>query len=134
MAGPQFDPEELLFRQIHPNFLEKGQPSSDRFRPSAGDQNLMSVDRGVLTTAAASHALYNANGRVSAAVFGLSVADLATESVTCKSDPLGDNAGQQANSAHALADYSVHSEKAQKNVAKRLKLRAVARGCLHPLG
>lgn len=129
---PPFDPEELLFRQIHPHSLEKGEPSSDRFRPYASDQNRMSVDRSAHTTAAESHALYLANGRQSAAVFGLAVAELSAESITCLVDPLAATSTQLENAAHALADYSAHTEKAQKNVAKKLKQLAIARGCLHP--
>ncbi|QNK74208.1 hypothetical protein H7F36_02875 [Variovorax sp. PAMC28562] len=126
-----FVPEEVLFRQIHPHSLEKGEPSSDRFRPYANDQNQMSVDRSALTTAAESHTLYVANGKLSAAVFGLAVAELSAESIPCKADPLTAKDDQLENAAHALADYSAHSEKAQKNIAKKLKQLAIARGCLH---
>lgn len=130
MSQSDFAREEVLFRQIHPLSLEKGVPSSDRFRPSAQDQNQMSVDRSALTTAAAAHALYVENGRRSAAVYGLNCGEFADEKVLCTADPLGATLEQKANEAHVLADYSAHADKAQKLLAKRLKNLAVARGCL----
>ena len=124
--------DEVLYRQIHPNSLDAGEPGSDRFRPSESDGNLLSTDRSTLTSAADSHAFYTSNGRRSEAVFGVSVAKFASESIACASDPLVATEVQSANPAHALADYSLHSTAKQKLVAKRLKRLAVARGCLHP--
>ncbi|MCK0510023.1 hypothetical protein [Aromatoleum buckelii] len=123
---------EVLFRQIHPNFLENGEPSSDRFRPSEKDLNKLSVDRSALTTAAQSHGLYTSNGRASAAVFGLSVGEFESEMISCHSDPVVGTDTAVENPAHALADYSAHTSQKQKLIAKKLKRLAVARGCLHP--
>jgi hypothetical protein len=41
--------------------------------------------------------------------------------------------GQAKNEAHSVADYSQHKANQQKNIAKRLKIKALARGRLHPL-
>jgi hypothetical protein len=124
--------DEILYRQIHPNSIDAGEPGSDRFRPSELDKNMLSTDRSALTTAADSHALYTSTGRQSKAVFGLSIAEFNSESITCFSDPLKATEATPTNAAHALADYSAHSTSKQKLVAKRLKRLAVARGCLHP--
>lgn len=131
MVNKLIDGEEILFRQIHPNSMEKGEPGSDRFRPTPSDKNMLSTDRSSLTMAAASHALYTSTGRRSAAVFGLSVGEFEREDIKCFEDPLKKSEAEPENHAHALADYSSHAEKAQKLVAKRLKRLAVARGCLH---
>ncbi len=122
---------EVLFRQIHPNSMEGDEPGSDRFRPSALDENRLSVDRSALTTAADSHARYVASGRKSVAVFGLSVGEFAGESIPCEEDPIKASETEPENPSHALADYSAHSTSQQKVVAKRLKRLALARGCLH---
>lgn len=126
------DKAELLFRQIHPNFLENGEPSSDRFRPSAKDKNKLSLDRSSLTTPEKSHALYTSNGLQSAAVFGLSVEEFESETISCHSDPVDETETSAANPAHALADYGLHTEQKQKLIAKKLKRLAISRGCLYP--
>lgn len=133
MSGILTDGDELLFRQIHPDFIQDGEPSSDRFRPSQRDENKLSVDRSELTTASDSYALYTRNGLASAAVFGLTVHEFGSEAITCAPDPVPASENMAANEAHALADYSTHTISKQKIIAKKLKRLAVARGCLHPI-
>ena len=125
------DAGEVLFRQIHPTFVEEdGEPSSQPFMPSKKDNNMLSVDRSSLTDAADSHALYVANGQASAAVYGLTVGEFDKENLRCTADPLAKTDKLTANPAHALADYTAHSANQQKNIAKRLKIVARARGAL----
>lgn len=131
MANKLNVPEEVLFRQIHPNSLQQGEPGSDRFRPSEMDANQLSTDRSTLTSAAAAHALYTSTGKKSAAVFGLTVSEFQNESIVCIEDPVKNRPGLPDNPAHALADYSQHELNKQKIIAKRLKRLAVERGCLH---
>lgn len=132
MANKLNNGTEILFRQIHPSCIQDGEPSSDRFRPSERDENMLSVDRGNTTTAAASHTLYTSGGLESAAVFGLSVDEFAGEQIPCVEDPIEESEVSQANPHHALADYSAHQPNKHKNIAKRLKRRAVERGQLYP--
>ena len=132
MSEKLSDEAEVLYRQIHPNFMQDGQPSSDRFRPSELDEGQLSLDRASMTTPADSHGLYTENGYASAAVFGVSVGEFGAESINCLSDPLKATEKQKANPAHALADYNGHEAKKHKTIAKRLKQKAVARGQLHP--
>lgn len=123
--------DEVLYRQIHPEFFTDGEPSSDRFKPYASDNGLMSTDRSSLATPQESHSLYVSQGRLSAAVFGISVEEFGAETIDCIADPVKDRAGQLDNPAHALADYRQHDPKRYGNIAKRLKKLAMARGCLH---
>lgn len=131
MGRPLTDPNEVLFRQIHPSNYKNGRPASDRFRPQPSDNGLMSVDRSSLTTAAASHALYTSTGSQSAAVFGVSVEEFTGEALKCLEDPLEAEVGQLANPAHASVDYTDFDEKKWKTISKRLWAKAVTRGCLH---
>lgn len=126
------DADELLFRQVHPSFIDEGVPSSQAFTPTSKDDGRLSVDRSSLTTAAASHALYVGDGHASDAVYALTVAEFAGEGLECFSDPVLPGVGQSANPAHAVADYSPHKANAQKTKARRLKQKAIARGKLHP--
>lgn len=54
MADKLTDAAEIVFRQIHPNCMHDGEPSSDRFRPSEKDANMLSIDRSALDRGAGS--------------------------------------------------------------------------------
>ena len=131
-SRPLDDGEEVLFRQIHPNFDDNGYPGSFPFAPSAKDESKLSVDRSSLTTAAASHALFTSNGFESVAVYGVSVAEFRVESLPCYPDPIEAQGTLAANPAHAYADFSAFSPTQGKKIAKRLRNNAVQRGRLHP--
>jgi hypothetical protein len=133
MGEPLSDLSEVLFRQIHPNSYSEGRPASDRFKPQPRDNGKMSVDRGALTTAAESHALFISSGNRSAAVFGVSVKEFGDEFLKCFADPLSAADERPGNPAHAVTDYSPIEEKRWKNISKRLAAKAEARGILHPL-
>lgn len=80
------DENEVLLRQIHPTFIQGGQPSSQPFAPTPKDANRLSVDRSSLTTAADSHALFTGNGHASEAVYGVSVGEFGRRPHGGKSD------------------------------------------------
>lgn len=132
MTDTLADGDEVLFRQVHPSFIDEGHPSSQTFTPTPKDDGKLSVDRSSLTTAADSHALFVGDGNASDAVYGLTVAEFSREALACVSDPLEAAEKHSANPAHAYADYTAHKASAQKAKAKRLKLKAIARGQLHP--
>jgi hypothetical protein len=132
-AKPLEDYDEVLFRQIHPNFFDGSHPGSPQFAPTSKDENQLSLDRGSQTTPAASHALYLGNGFKSAAVYGLSVGEFRTESLACFPDPLEADGRLAANPAHAYADFSAFTPAEGKKIAKRLRNVAVKRGCLYPM-
>ena len=122
------DMGELLFRQIHPDFIEDdGLPSSQPFRPTRKDENKLSVDRSSLTTAERSYLSYTAKKYSSKAVYGLTVGEFDEEKIVCEEDPSEDNR------AHAFADYSDWPTGQQKKKAKRLRTKAIYRGKLYPL-
>jgi hypothetical protein len=122
------DLSEILFRQIHPHFIQDGQICSPAFCPTPKDNNLLSVDRGSLTTAQAARHLFVTNGGKSDAVYALSVEEFEQERLACHSDPIEESDGVVENLSHAVADFSVCSAQEQKKKAKRLKLKAIARG------
>jgi hypothetical protein len=131
MVDKLSDLGEILFRQIHPSFVHLGDPSSQAFAPTPKDSNKLSVDRSALTTSADSYSLFTANGHTSAAVYGLTVGEFGAEDLACHADPLAGSERLRANPAHAYADYSPFTGGQQKNKAKRLKQKALARGILY---
>lgn len=125
------DADEVLFRQIHPKWVEDdGEPSSQPFIPTKKDNNKLSVDRSSLTEASDSYALFLASGLASVAVYGLTVGEFGKENLPCTADPLEKTDEQSANPAHALADYTAFSAGQQKLIARRLKIVARARGVM----
>jgi len=131
-APPLDEADEVLFRQIHPNFFENSHPGSPQFAPTPKDEGKLSVDRSSLTDAAGAHALFTGNGFESAAVYGLTVAEFNAESLPCYSDPLKAAGTLAANPAHAYADFATFNANQHKKIAKRLRNVAVKRGRLHP--
>jgi hypothetical protein len=133
MGDKLTDSAEVLFRQIHPDLMQDGEPASSGFRPNDGDENKLSVDRGALTTSEASYALYTGNGYASAAVYGVSIGEFDGCGIPCESDPIDTPGIPVANPAHALASFVGYGTSKQKTLGKRLKKLAIARGLLHPL-
>lgn len=127
------DKDELLFRQVHPNFVDAGELSSAAFRPTAKDNGQLSVDRSSLTTSEASYRLHTVSkGLSSAGTYAVSVGDFSEVEVTCYPDPIAAIGDQPYNAAHAYGDFTKLSSGRQKTAAKRLRNRAASRGCLHP--
>lgn len=126
------DETEVLFRQIHPDLMQDGEPASSSFRPKESDKNKLSVDRGALTTAAAAFDLFTSNGYTSVAVYGVSIAEFTMCAIPCEADPLPATEEKKANPAHALANFEEFGGSKQKTLAKRIKQAAIARGILHP--
>ncbi|AUW46857.1 hypothetical protein [Rhizobium leguminosarum] len=133
------DKDEILFRQIHPSFIQDGElssqpftPTSQAFAPTPKDEGYLSVDRSSMTSAGDSYRLFTSNGHASSAVYGVTVGEFCEQAIACIQAPIQASENQTANPAHALADYNPHKSGQQKNKAKRLKQRAIARGRLHP--
>lgn len=132
MAIELSDGDEVLFRQVHPNFMQGDLPSSQSFMPTSKDNNMLSVDRSSLTTAKESCELFRGNGFDSGAVYGVTVGEFREQGIPCIGEPLDATDGQAANPAHAFADYTAHAPSLQKTKAKRLKQKALLRGRLYP--
>ena len=133
MSNKLTDPTEILFRQIHPDLMHDGEPASSGFRPKDSDKDMLSVDRGSLTSPESAHALFTGNGYSSVAVFGVSVGEFDSCGISCEPDPLEAADGKSANPAHALASFVGYGSSKQKTLAKKIKRAALSRGILHPV-
>lgn len=132
MSAELTDDDGVLLRQAHPNFMQGDSPSSQAFMPTSKDDNKLSVDRSSLTTAKQSYELFTGNGFASKAVYGVTVGEFREQAIPCIGDPLDAVEGQEANPAHAFADFKEHTLSRQRTKAKRLKQKALARGRLYP--
>lgn len=118
-------PEELLFRQIRPDYIDGDVVSSQAFSVMPKDNNKLSVDRSSLTTAKGAYETFVANGCESAAVYGLTVGEFNAEELKCYSLP------ETSNPAHSYADFSVKTRSGGNKTSKKLRRIASDRGCLY---
>lgn len=127
------DPDEILFKQVHPTFYVGGKLGSPAFTPNPEDNGKASSDRASLVSAKdAHHHFTNHLKKQSSCVFGVSVGEYGSKNIECFEDPLPANGSIPANPAHCLSDYSAYSKNQQKVVAKKLKIFAEKRGIQHP--
>jgi hypothetical protein len=120
------EPDEILLRQTHPNWMDEERPVSRHFLPNSNDAGQLSSDRSSLTTPREAFEAYLAKQLKTAGTWGVTVGEYGAEGLSCYSDPLSDN------HAHAVIDFSAHEEKAQKGLSKKLYRKAIDRGRLYP--
>ncbi len=128
------DADELLFRQVNPNWIREGRVSSQAFRPMPKDEGLLSVDRGSMTTPEASYRLFTEGLALSSAgTWGVTVAECTAQGLAVLEDALASPPEPVANAAHAVVSYVSVSSKSQVE-AKGQKLARCAndRGRLFP--
>jgi hypothetical protein len=127
------DPREVLFRNIHPSWIQDGKPTSQAFRPTLKDEGRLSLDRGSMTTAQDSFRLHTcAKGLQAEAVYGVSVDEFLNENIECFDDPIEGGAYTVENLCHCIADFRPHGGSKPETISKKLKKKAIARGSLYP--
>lgn len=68
--------DELLYRQVHPGFVDDGIPSAQAFAPTKKDEGKLSIARGKLTTAEGAYTHHTSALHLkSAGSWGLTVAE-----------------------------------------------------------
>jgi hypothetical protein len=117
---------EVLRRQVHPTFLDRGQPSSQAFRPTTKDNGCLSTRREAMS-AEDSYNAHLAEGFASAGTWGVSVNTV--DIVGCRAVDDSQLAGVPDH--HAYIDFRHQSGKQIERTAKALKRDAIERGCLH---
>jgi hypothetical protein len=117
------DPEELLYRQVHPSWIQAGRPTSQAFRPTSKDEGLLSVSRGACTTAEQAFRLHTEEKKLhSAGVWSVVVADCTSAGRVVYADPITHPVDD---AAHAVVDFTGLSAAKAQAVAGVLKAKAV---------
>lgn len=115
----------IVYRQIHPSFVQAGFPTSQAFRPTPKDQSQLSVYDGDLISSEKAWVHYTAElGHASVGVMGLSVAECTAESLAVRSAP-------EPFPEHAVIDFAGLSDNECRNKGKKLQSKAVERGWLY---
>lgn len=117
----------LLYRHIHPNFMQNGFASSRAFRPNDDDAGLMSVYDGDLMNAEDSWTHFTTvSKRRSAGAMSISVDECVQEGLATRPDPT-------SFPEHAVVDFTQLNEKECRTVSKKLQSKAQVRGwCYQP--
>ena len=119
----------LLLRQVHPSFFPNGILSSQAFVPFPKDEGKLSVyDSDMISVEEAYKHYTEALGYQSAGVWGVTCSEIEQERLTSESNPL------ENFPAHALINFGTASKNECRKLAKRLKMYAENRGCLHAEG
>jgi hypothetical protein len=118
------NPESLLLRQIHPDFVQNGRPTSQAFRPTPKDENQLSVYNGAMITAPASWIHYTETLKFeSAGVMALAHAECAGEQLEVIEDGTPFR-------AHCSIDFSGLKKSDIEKKSKKLAAFAKDRGWL----
>lgn len=117
-------PDTLLLRQIHPSFVQQGRVTSQAFRPTPKDENLLSVDDGDRVAPAAAHARFIATPNCrSVGVMCVSVAECAAQELPVHADGV-------PYPEHCSIDFSACTPSERDRKAKYLARAAQARDWL----
>jgi hypothetical protein len=123
------DPDECLYRQVHPSWVVDGVPSSQAFKPTKKDEGMLSVALGSKTTPEGSYAHHTQElGQASAGTWAVTVHETTGAGLCSYAQPLEDSP------AHGFIDFREFSRGQTETKAKLLLGRARARGRLHPPG
>lgn len=119
-------PDELLYRQVHPQWLVDGEPSSQAFKPTRKDQGMLSVGLGSKTTPEKAFLHHIQTLRLSSGgTWAVTVGEVAAVELTSYEQPL------ERSPAHGFIDFRGLGRGATESRAKLLLAKARDRGCLY---
>ena len=118
-----------LLRQVHPCFVQNGQMTSQAFMPFPKDKARLSVYDGDIISANDAYYHYTETlNNEAEGTWGVTCAEVDKIELKSAPEPLPEFL------SHAVIDFSGKTSNVCRKLAKRLKMFAVARGCLHPHG
>lgn len=118
----QMKSSTLLFRQVHPSFIQNGEITSQVFRPTPGHHGCLSAYDGNLITAERSWEHYtNRLDRQSVGVVAVTVQECKEKELSVTPDP-------SDFPEHVLIDFSGKSRNQIDRIAKHLKEVSIQRG------
>lgn len=127
------DPDEQLWRNAHPTFLDGERLSSQVFTPTAQHDWKLSLARSSKVSASDHFVEYTEKLNLdSIGVWSVSVAEVNLEGLTGVYDAESDAAPDPCPAGHTSVDFSNASRSQVGKIGRRLRDKAVERGCQHP--
>lgn len=118
-------PETMLLRQVHPQFIQEGRISSQVFKPTPKDENLLSVYDGDQITAERAWLHFTSELKFSSVgVVAVTVGECHGQDLTVRPDP-------EPFPEHVVIDFSGCSRGQLEKKSKRLRDIAESRGWLY---
>lgn len=132
--GTLLDPsDEMLWRNVNPNWIDEGRLTSQVYRPTPKDQKHLSVAREERVSAAAHYAEFTDSlGLASAGVWAVTVEECSTVGIPAVHDELSSKRPDPCPTGHTHLDFTGHSSNRAKRIGGILRDRAEARGRQHP--
>lgn len=122
------DPDEVLFRQVHPSWVDDGVPTSQAFTPTPKDEGELSIALGSLTTAEAAFKHHTTVLKfASAGTWAVTVGEADDAGLESFDDDQPDLL------AHGFVDFRGLGRKEAKRRGMLLAASARARGRLYPV-
>ena len=114
----------IVYRQIHPSFVQDGFPTSQAFRPTPKDEFQLSVYDGDMITPVAAWDHYTRDlGLRSCGVMGISIGECHAVSIEVRSAP-------EQFAEHAILDFTGLTDNECRSKSKILQSRARVRDWL----
>lgn len=125
--------DELIWRNVHPSWIDSGKVTSQAFRPTPKDTGKLSGARQEKVTADKHfHEFTTELNLVSTGIWAISVGEAQREHVRCVYDAESDSKPNPCPTGHTYLDYRVHTGGKIRKIASALRDRAEERGCQHP--
>ena len=113
-------PESMLYRQVHPSWIDDGRPTSQAFKPTKKDKKKMSVDdSGIVSAEKAFEIHTKVFSRKSVGVLAVTVEECTQNNMSVTSDPLVNRP------SHAVVDFEGLSRREIEKTATTLKVLAM---------
>lgn len=116
----------LLYRQVHPSWIQEGRPTSQTFKPTPKDNGKLSTYDGDAIGPQSFWEHFTGTLRFSSmGVLGLTVGEFKAEDLTASCDPLPDFP------QHVGVDFQAFNGSQVEKKSKRLRNIAIVRGWLY---
>jgi len=120
------DPDEFLYRQVHPQWIVESEPSSQAFKPTRKDEGMLSIALGSKTTAEDAFLHHTEVLRLaSGGTWAVTVGEVAAFDLSSFEQPLEDSP------AHGFIDLRGLGRRAMESKARLLVAKARNRGCVY---
>jgi hypothetical protein len=125
---PLTDTSELLWRQVHPSWMQQGVPTSQAWYPTPKDRKRLSTARSSMIDAEAAYERHLAEERKTEGTWAVTVAE-ADEAATSAHHDGGSNGLPDD---HASLYFGGKNRNAMERASKFLRAAANTRGRQHP--
>lgn len=125
--------DELIWRNVHPSWIQDGKVSSLAFKPSPKDTGRLSGARQDKVSAEKHYFEFtDALGLTSSGVWAITVGEAQAQNVPCVYDAESSSKPDPCPTGHTYLDYRAQTGGRIRKIASALRRKAEERGKQHP--